>query len=908
MSTSWNWPGSRWWRVDLHTHSPASFDFGSEADRSEPDWNAWLTAVEAAQIDAVAITDHNSAAAIDQLQQAASDLGRGSILFPGVELTAADGTHLLLIVDPACTESHVADYLSKTRVDVDQRGRDTARSPFSVEQILDACGDDALIVAAHVNCPKGLLELDGQERIVVLRHPRLAAVELVPNEEADTAWLDGSRSEVGRRLPVVWASDGHNHHELGRRFTWIKMTRPTLEGLRLAFLDGAGSLKPATSAGSAEPNGHASLAIESITVSRAKFMGRRDPLEVRFNPWLNSIIGGRGTGKSTLVDLCRKTLGREIELEATKTTEGSLKSLFDRRMSVGTRGDEGLLTARTSVEIVYRREGERFLLAWNQGRQGPTISRLDADAGEPTPEEGDVRERFPVRIYSQKQLFELAQDPDALLTVIDDSSTVRRAELDRELARVRADFLSLRAEARSAHQRALDLPDRRAALSDVRRKLELLQQGSHREVLQTYRLHRQHDAAWDAILRSARASIEGVADVAESLSLGELSTDAGPDIGHANEMLHRANEELQTAMATLQREVVAAVATARQAIARIEQGEPLRTWRTAVGQSEKAFREASAELAREGLSDPDGYAILLERASDLEREIADLEGQEKRALELREKAATRLQEYRDVRLQLSHRRHTFTSETSGETIRVEVRDSQGREELPNVLATILNIGAFADDRQALAEMIRPNGDEWQWSRLDDVVARLRRVVARETDEWPSKDGRFLSALRKTRPESLDRLALYLPEDGIAVSFRETGTRRHSWRPLTQGSPGQQTAALLAFVLGYGSEPILLDQPEDDLDNTLIYELLVNRLRETKVQRQVIVVTHNPNIVVHGDAEFVLSLESRDGQSSIACSGGLQEQNIRDEICRVMEGGREAFERRYRRIMPASDAN
>ena len=83
---------------------------------------------------------------------------------------------------------------------------------------------------------------------------------------------------------------------------------------------------------------------------------------------------------------------------------------------------------------------------------------------------------------------------------------------------------------------------------------------------------------------------------------------------------------------------------------------------------------------------------------------------------------------------------------------------------------------------------------------------------------------------------------------------------------------------------------------------------MNRLRETKVQRQVIVVTHNPNIVVHGDAEFVLSLESRDGQSSIACSGGLQEQNVRDEICRVMEGGREAFERRYRRIMPAYDAN
>ena len=94
-----------------------------------------------------------------------------------------------------------------------------------------------------------------------------------------------------------------------------------------------------------------------------------------------------------------------------------------------------------------------------------------------------------------------------------------------------------------------------------------------------------------------------------------------------------------------------------------------------------------------------------------------------------------------------------------------------------------------------------------------------------------------------------------------------------------------------------------DQPEDDLDSTLIYELLVSRLRETKLKRQVIVVTHNPNIVVHGDAELVHSLEAGSSESRIVCKGGLQERQIRDEICRVMEGGRKAFESRYQRIMP-----
>lgn len=124
--------------------------------------------------------------------------------------------------------------------------------------------------------------------------------------------------------------------------------------------------------------------------------------------------------------------------------------------------------------------------------------------------------------------------------------------------------------------------------------------------------------------------------------------------------------------------------------------------------------------------------------------------------------------------------------------------------------------------------------------------------------------------------------------------------------LAHGSPGQQTAALLAFVLGYGVEPIILDQPEDDLDSTLIYELLVRRLREQKARRQIIVVTHNPNIVVHGDAELVLSFDTRKGESLSVCSGGLQERMVRDEICRVMEGGRDAFRVRYRRIMPGAE--
>jgi len=108
MSASWDWPGSRWWRVDLHTRSPASHDFGTQVDRDHPDWVGWITAARDAGLNAVAITDHNTAGGIERLQQAASEVQDSPLLFPDVEVTASDGVHLLVVMDPSRTERAAA--------------------------------------------------------------------------------------------------------------------------------------------------------------------------------------------------------------------------------------------------------------------------------------------------------------------------------------------------------------------------------------------------------------------------------------------------------------------------------------------------------------------------------------------------------------------------------------------------------------------------------------------------------------------------------------------------------------------------------------------------------------------------------------------------------------------------------
>ncbi len=106
--------------------------------------------------------------------------------------------------------------------------------------------------------------------------------------------------------------------------------------------------------------------------------------------------------------------------------------------------------------------------------------------------------------------------------------------------------------------------------------------------------------------------------------------------------------------------------------------------------------------------------------------------------------------------------------------------------------------------------------------------------------------------------------------------------------------------MLAFLLAHGNEPLVLDQPEDDLDNHLIYGLVVQQIRSNKLRRQLIIVTHNPNIVVNGDAELIHVLDFNH-QCHVKQTGSLQDQAMRREVCQVMEGGEEAFERRYQRL-------
>jgi hypothetical protein len=168
-----------------------------------------------------------------------------------------------------------------------------------------------------------------------------------------------------------------------------------------------------------------------------------------------------------------------------------------------------------------------------------------------------------------------------------------------------------------------------------------------------------------------------------------------------------------------------------------------------------------------------------------------------------------------------------------------------------------------------------------------------------------KDKRFdnrIKDYKENQPTILDNLNAWYPEDLLVVKYSKDPLA-NVFVSITKGaSDGQKAAAILAFLLSDGKEPLIIDQPEDDLDNELISDLIVSQIHKNKTRRQLIIATHNPNIVVNGDAELVVAMKYAGGQVQIGALDGIGQPKIRDSICNIMEGGRSALKKRYERMI------
>ena len=920
--------GARWWKFDFHTHTPASLDtpwsgIENEKERLSPE--QWLLRFMEAQIDCVAVTDHNTSDWIDRLKNAYSQLVadqptgfRPLCVFPGVELSVNGGFHLLAVFDRGATGRDVSDLIARVEYQ-GTPGRCDGVTRKSATEVVELVADlGALAIPAHVDQENGLLQtagdtgqlaLDANTVGQVIRRPEILAAEVVNRD-----WVEHQICrDAGCAWTAVVGSDCHSFRrgvKPGDRFTWVKMGQPSMEGLRLALLDGAPLSVHRSDREGGDPNELPRLAIEALRVGNARRAGRGEALQVGFSPWMSVIVGGRGTGKSTLVEMLRLALDRAGELPA------RLRNDFEQFARVAaSRDDQGALLDDTTIGVVYRKDRARFRINWRAG-DASIEERSGADDWSSSP--GDVQGRFPVRILSQKQIFALAADPDALVRLVDDALPAEDAEHERRRRQMETRYLSLRGQIRELEARLADRSRVEGELADVKRQLAAFEEGGQQALLVEFQRFRRQERAIrnrreemdDAVkrLRGAAAEIEPT-DVPEE-AFPTQSAAAAEMLG-----LVRALAEKQSEVARRLTEMAdEAAGFLEQWRARANASE----WVAAANANRGAYDALVARLAKEGVADPTSYGSLVQRRHALEREIRDIETLRTRVEQLQVQSAGVLGDLENDRTETSRARMALLdSVLAGNRFVAMAVIPFGRDARAAEPAFRQRLGR--QDEHLQQDILAADGDSGILADLyrglpadfDERVAAVReRVAAVKRDVATIAAGGHVEARTKwfhnhvqaLPPEQVDRFMCWWPEDGLRVQYRRSDAGQLV--PIEQGSPGQKSAAILAFLLCHGDEPIVLDQPEDDLDNHLIYDLVVQQVRAGKQRRQVIVATHNPNIVVNGDAEMVIAMDHRAGQCRMLDqgSGCLQEPGVREEICRVMEGGRQAFERRYRRLL------
>jgi ABC-type glutathione transport system ATPase component len=148
--------------------------------------------------------------------------------------------------------------------------------------------------------------------------------------------------------------------------------------------------------------------------------------------------------------------------------------------------------------------------------------------------------------------------------------------------------------------------------------------------------------------------------------------------------------------------------------------------------------------------------------------------------------------------------------------------------------------------------------------------------------------------------NLDPFALEIIdiEDRVSIELNVGNDTEPNFKDAAELSRGQKCTALLPLLLARRETPLLVDQPEDNLDNHFIYETVVETVRRLKSQRQMFFVTHNANIPVLGEADLVIVMDSNGRKGYVARSGSVD--SCRTEIIDLLEGGREAFDLRRQR--------
>lgn len=910
--------GAHYFSCDLQVHSPLDERWKGLGKANDDEKRAYARSLVAAcrglNLQAIAITDHHELGFLPFAREAAVDERNAQgdllsarerlVIFPGMELTLGVPCQALLLFDANFPQDLFSLVMNVLTIEPGKFKRlDHIQSLVALKKELDK---HAYLRGLYIVLPN---VSDGQSSL--LRKGQAGKYVEMP---CDGGYVDGAFEKLGdgnknilagkaqeygnRSIAVFQTSDNRNsaHDLLGTHRTWIKWAVPTAEALRQACLAKQSRISLV------EPLLPA-IRIEALGVNNSSFLG---PIELALNRQYNALIGGRGTGKSSVLEylrwgLCDQPPGENADGESPNYQRRRIRLLEGTLMPVG--GKVEVRYSLNDIAHVVRRDSVANTLEIKIGN-GPFEAIT----------EEQVRSLLPIQAYSQKQLSDVSVRLEELLrfvtTPIKDKLDALDSRIEEQAAIVREKYSARERkrslEATRAHRDlAMQSLDKQAA--EIRRRLIGLSD-EDKKLIDDAPLYQEAErlvGGWSGELGTA---IEIVRQARQRLETTKTSTRSVPEQPEAPELGQIATEINQVLDQSLALFAQAQTGLS-QAINRVDElASPWGAWRARFSAFNDQYTEAAQRSSAQAQRLRELAVVekqIAEHRTEIDRLSTEI-GTLTQADAESEAARNEIRELRRNRLELLAARCLELSERSGGLIRATIKVGSNATQFVDALKEILRGSKIRSNKlEGLAEaLVADDPAQAHAALLVDLEALAIHHDIRGADaELPATP--FLAQLGFSAADSQRiastitqsswlRLSLLHLEDEPVFEYR---SKENEYIPFGNASAGQQATALLSTLLNSEGPPLIVDQPEEDLDNNVIQEV-VELIWAAKHKRQIIFASHNANLVVNGDADLVVwcSYRTIGDQSGgkIAGEGAIDIAEVRNAITDIMEGGEAAF--------------
>ena len=941
--------GAHFYRCDFQVHSPRDrawtgkkFGVTSEAlsaltveERNEirderlQFAKEYLEKARNAGLNAIAITDHhdvNSVKAIRKVAEAESIAFRAAsepekiiTVFPGIELTLANpASQCLLIFDSDFTDANLDSVLHFLGInptnEFEQYTVETQRISQTIVNDLshlhEKLDELAFCKGRYIILPN--VGNGGQHSILRQgfheHYRKMPCVggyvdKMISDEAGYLNKINGGDIHYGNKS-IALLSTSDNRYEDGREFglhaTWVKWTAPTAEAIRQACLAKESRISQVV------PE-LPQIFIKSIDVTISKFLGA---VNVDLNRQYNAFIGGRGTGKSTMLEylrwgLCDQTI-QNADYEEMTIIERRRDALIQKTLT-DVSGEVRITMEKNGIlHIVKRNSANREIL-------------LKIGEGEfQQVREDDIRKLLPIQSYSQKQLSDVGVRAEELKRFIEQPIVGRLDTLKFQLSetglKLKSSYNQLIRKKEVQHEIDnfnLESQSLNTQVDNIRKSLKGVSDADQGTINKKAKYEIEQTIVSNT--KNELAVFETKAD--ELLKLLELypePSDRLDDIEN-KQLFQNISAENDAKFAQMK-----AAATSLKNVFSVESLKKLNAylieWKTKRDEFEIAYEVAkgNSHSSQQQLQE---ILRIEKRISEINKILLD------RKLLLKEIGSPETEfdlhkqnweGFHTEKIHLLNEQATKFAELSKNVIKAEVTKSINLQPLKSQLKNIFEGTRIREERiDAIVEDIkRADNPLKQYTAVIDEFRVLAELKVSEDKTFRVPETPILTSCgfndeQKTKMCNKLNADNWLLLAGNELEFTpefyyRTNNQLDDVIPFAAASAGQQATALLTVLLNQPGMPLLIDQPEDDIDNRAIDQIIRN-IWAAKKKRQLIFSSHNANLVVNGDAELVICCDYKDSSSQtrgiIKVEGAIDTKAVKNEITSVMEGGEKAFKLR-----------